>query len=85
LVWKSRNTGQKIVRLAEKEFNDIIKTIDFKTNEKTEFLVFADITDLKQSNIGISDAFEYQEDLTKTIDNKVFITFDGITITSENK
>ena len=74
---KSRNTGQKIVRLAEKEFNDIIKTIDFKTNEKTEFLVFADITDLKQSNIGISDAFEYQEDLTKTIDNKVFITFDG--------
>lgn len=74
---KSRNAGQKVVRLAEREFNDIIKTIDFKTNEKTEFLVFSDITDLKQSNIGISDAFEYNDNLTKTIDNKIFIAFDG--------
>lgn len=74
---KSRNAGHKVVRIAEREFNDIIKTIDFKTNEKTEFLVFADITDLKQSNIGISDAFEYDGDITKTVDNKVFIAFDG--------
>ncbi len=74
---KSRNAGHKVVRIAEREFNDIIKTIDFKTNEKTEFLVFADITDLKQSNIGISDAFEYDGDLTKTVDNKIFIAFDG--------
>lgn len=74
---KSKTAGHKVVRIAEREFNDIIKTIDFKTNEKTEFLVFADITDLKQSNIGISDAFEYNDDITKTIDNKIFIAFDG--------
>lgn len=74
---KSKTAGHKVVRIAEREFNDIIKTIDFKTNEKTEFLVFADITDLKQSNIGISDAFIYDDDITKTIDNKIFIAFDG--------
>ena len=74
---KSKTAGHKVVRIAEREFNDIIKTIDFKTNEKTEFLVFADITDLKQSNIGISDAFIYDDDITKTIDNKIFIAFYG--------
>lgn len=74
---KSKNAGHKVVRIAEREFNEIIKAIDFKTNEKTEFLVFADITDLKQSNIGITDAFEYDDDVTKTIDNKIFIAFDG--------
>lgn len=74
---KSKTAGHKVVRIAEREFNEIIKTIDFKTNEKTEFLVFADVTDLKQSNIGISDAFFYNEEVTKTIDNKIFIAFDG--------
>lgn len=74
---KSRATGQKIVRITEQEFKDIVKTIDFKTNEKTEFIVFADITDLKQSNIGNEDAFEWENGLTKTDGNKIFIYFDG--------
>jgi hypothetical protein len=74
---KSRAVGEKVVRIAEQEFKDIIRTLDFKTNEKTEFLVFADVSDMKQSNIGHDDAFTFQDGLTHTEENKVFIHFDG--------
>jgi len=74
---KSKAAGQKVVRLAEQEFKQITQTIDFKTNEKTEILVFADLSDMKQSNIGLDEAFELKDKLTKTLDNKIFIYFDG--------
>lgn len=74
---KSEAVGGKVVRIAEQEFKDIIRTLDFKTNEKIEFLVFSDLSDMKQTNIGNDEAFAFQDNLTHSEDNKVFIYFDG--------
>src|SRR5690606_9092252 len=46
-------------------------------NDKIEILVYLDISDVKQSNIGTEETFVNRTGETKIIGNKMFVYFDG--------
>ncbi len=74
---KSRNAGQKAVQIAESVYDEVISTIEFRINDKIELIVYADITDMKQSNIGSEEILSGRSGQTKIERNKVFVYFDG--------
>ncbi len=74
---KARNIGQAVVQLAEYDFYEIQGIIDHRINDKLEIIVYTDLTDLKQSNIGSEEAFENATGQTKIQGNKIFVYFDG--------
>ena len=55
---KARNIGQAVVQMAEMDHDEIQSIIDHRINDKIEIIVFTDLSDLKQSNIGIEETFE---------------------------
>ena len=46
-------------------------------NDKVEIIIYTDLTDLKQSNIGIEDIFQGEKNKTRVEGSKMFIYFDG--------
>ena len=74
---KSRNHGVATVKYAEQDHNEILDIIEHRINDKIEILVFTDVADLKQSNIGSEETFTSQVGETKIEGNKVFVYFDG--------
>ena len=74
---KSRNVGQAVVQMAELDHDAIQNVLEHRINDKIEIIVYADITDLKQSNIGSEEAFVNNGGQTKIVGNKVFVYFDG--------
>ena len=78
---EGRFVGQATVQLAELDFEEIQKTLEYRLNEKMEIIVFTDLTDLHQSNIGASETFETKSGTVKVVGEKIFVYFDGDTPT----
>lgn len=74
---EGRYVGQSAVQLAELDFEEIQSVLEHRINTKIEIIVYTDLTDLKQSNIGSEEAFENTGGQTKIVGNKMFIHFDG--------
>ncbi len=74
---EARNVGQAAVVLAEYDFKEIERFLDHRMNEKVEIVVYTDLSDLKQSNIGVEEAFMNTAGQTKIVGNKAFIYFNG--------
>ncbi len=74
---KARNVGQAAVQIAELDHDAIQNTLEHRINDKIELIVYGDITDLKQSNIGSEEVFMNVIGQTKIVGNKVFIYFNG--------
>jgi Tol biopolymer transport system component len=74
---KGRNIAQATIQLAEYDFTDIQSLVEHRINDKIEILVYLDITDLKQSNLGSEDTFVSETGQTKIVGNKIFTYFDG--------
>jgi len=74
---EGRFVGQAVVQLAEYDFKDIQNILEHRINEKIQIIVYTDLTDLKQSNIGSEEAFTNTGGQTKIVGNKVFVYFDG--------
>jgi len=74
---KARHVGQAAVQLAEMDHDAIQNTLEHRINDKIELIVYSDLTDLKQSNIGSEDVFINAIGQTKIVGNKVFIFFNG--------
>jgi hypothetical protein len=79
VYWYGRNRylGQSAVQIAEMDHDEIRKIIEHRINDKIEIIVYTDLHDLKQSNIGIEDAFHNKTGETKIAGNKMFVYFDG--------
>lgn len=73
----SRNVGQFAVQMAEYDFNSIQKILEHRISDKMEIIVYTDLTDFKQSNIGNEASFESSTGQTKIAGNKIFVYFDG--------
>lgn len=73
----ARNVAQSALQTAELDFAVVQQLLEHQLTEKIEVLVFIDITDLKQSNIGEDELFQLQAGETKVVGNKVFVYFDG--------
>lgn len=74
---ESRYIGQAVVQLAEADFNEIQNVLEHRINEKIQIIVYADLTDVKQSNIGSEETFVNSAGQTKIVGNKVFVYFNG--------
>jgi hypothetical protein len=73
----ARNIGQSSAQIAESEYPSIQNLFEYKVNNKIELIIFTDLTDLKQSNIGLEDAFTNYGEQVKVYENKIFLYFDG--------
>jgi hypothetical protein len=74
---EGRNIGQAVVQMAEYDFNYIQSILEHRINQKLQIIVYVDLTDLKQSNIGNEDAFMNSAGQTKIVGNKIFVYFTG--------
>lgn len=54
---EGRNIGQAVVQFAELDFPYIRNILEHSINEKVQLIVYTDITDVKQSNIGSEEVF----------------------------
>ena len=74
---KGRNVAEAVVQTAELDFNEIQSTLEHRINDKVRVIVYVDLTDLKQSNIGLEETFENEYSKTKVVGNKMFVYFNG--------
>jgi len=74
---EGRNIGQAAVQIAEYDFREIQNLLEHRLNDKIEIIVYTDLTDLKQSNIGVEEAFINTGGQTKIVGSKMFIYFNG--------
>ncbi len=74
---KGREIAHTVVQMAELDNPSIENILEHKMNDKIELIVYLDLTDEKQSNLGIGDEFTSQSGITKVVENKVFLYFNG--------
>jgi len=74
---EARNIGQAAVIIAESNYSEIQELLEHQMSDKLELIVYTDLSDLKQSNIGADDSFRNQPGRVKIVDNKIFVYFDG--------
>jgi len=74
---KARLVGIPTMQIAEKNHDRIQKVLEHRINDKIEIIVYTDVSDLKQSNIGTEEAFVNKTGETKIVGNKMFVYFDG--------
>jgi len=76
---KERNIAKTSVLLSQISYSDIEKTLDFKINKKIQVIVYSNISDFKQSNLGIKDDENKfaGPGVTKFYNNRVIVYFNG--------
>lgn len=74
---KSRSVAEASVQLAEYYHDEIQAILEHRTNQKIQIIVYKDLADLKQSNVGLSDSFISKAGETKIVGNRMFVHFDG--------
>jgi len=74
---KGREIAQPVIQLAELDHEEIQKTLEHALSRKIEIIVYTDLTDLLQTNIGSEQAFTNESKTTKVDGNKILVYFDG--------
>ncbi len=74
---KGREIAHTVVQLAELDNPYIQNVLEHKMNDKIELIVYLDLTDMKQSNLGQEEQFVGKGGITKVVENKVFLYFNG--------
>lgn len=74
---EGRNIGQAAVQIAEQEYRAVQSLMEHRINNKLQLVVYVDLTDIKQSNVGSEEAFTNAAGQTKIVGNKIFVYFDG--------
>lgn len=74
-------TGQNIakaaLRMAEDDYDEIQEIMEDRVSGQIEIIVYTDLTDLKQSNIGSEEVFFNTGGVTKIVGKKIFVYFNG--------
>ena len=73
----ARFVGQSAVQMAEADYEEIQKTLEYRLNDKMEIIVYPDLSDLHQSNIGSDETFVTAGGQVKVVGEKMFVYFDG--------
>ncbi|MEL6988037.1 MAG: hypothetical protein AAGK97_09410, partial [Bacteroidota bacterium] len=74
---KARKVAETVVQLSEYDNDEIQNLLEHRINDKIEIIVYTDLTDLKQSNIGSEETFNTQTGQTKIVGRKIFVYFNG--------
>lgn len=74
---KGRDIAESAIQIAENIHPDIQGLVEHRINDKIEIVVYTDLSDLLQSNIGNEETFETRHGSTKVIGSRMFLYFDG--------
>ncbi len=76
---KERNLAKTAILLTQLAYDDIEEILDFKINKKIKLIIYSNISDFKQSNLGIkNEEIKFTgPGMTKFYENKVIVYFDG--------
>ncbi len=84
---EGRFVGQFAVQMAEFDYTSLQSLLEYRPSEKLEIIVYSDLSDFLQSNIGSDEAFYNANSIgddsnpvtghLKIINNKIFVYFDG--------
>ncbi len=74
---KSRNVAITAMQLAEYDFDEIQNMLEHRINEKIELVVYGDIGELYQTNIGLQGDDPQNVESIQLIGTKLFVHFDG--------
>ena len=72
-----QDIGKFTILDAEKELADVESKTEFKLSDRVDILVYNNLSDLKQSNIGYGAELNNTGGTTKILGNKMFVYFDG--------
>lgn len=72
-----QDIGKYAIIYAEAVLEEVQTVLEFRVNSKIEVIVYNDLSDLNQTNIGIGLDLNNTGGLTKIIENKLFVYFDG--------
>lgn len=72
-----QDIGKYVVLNAENILEDLSKSLDFRLQRKLDIIVYSDISDLRQSNIGLESKDQIENGQVKLLDNKLFVYFNG--------
>ncbi|MEO5675107.1 MAG: hypothetical protein ABIQ74_10715 [Chitinophagales bacterium] len=72
-----QDLGKFTIVDAAKELDDLEEKLEYRMNDRIEILVYNNLDDLKQSNIGYGVEINNTGGLTKIIGDKMFIYFNG--------
>ncbi len=76
---KSRNVAIASMQLAEYDFNEIQNILEHRMNEKIELIVYGDIGELYQTNIGLQSDDPINVETIQLVGTKLYVHFDGNT------
>lgn len=74
---KSREIASVVSQLAEVNNEDIRRRLEYRFNEKIDLIVYADLIDFNQSNLGNDEIFRSRTGETKIIDSKMLVYYTG--------
>ena len=74
-----RNTAEEAARIAEEEVGHIEQIIEYRLKEKIDLIIYNDLTDLHQSNIGTEETFNTLDNRFRILNNKMFVYNTGNT------
>ncbi len=74
---KAKTQAYFVIKLAEKEHESLISVLDHHLSDKIEIIVYDDLTDIKQNNIGTEQMATSQRNRTKVVGKKIFVYYDG--------
>lgn len=72
-----QDIGKFVIEFAEKELPKVEELLEYRISKRIEILVYNDLSDLNQTNIGQNLELYNTGGMTKIIENKMFVYFDG--------
>jgi len=69
--------GKFVVLAGEELIQFMEEKLDYRINSQIEILIYNDISDLAQTNVGLGRDYYNVGGTTRLIDNKIFVYFDG--------
>lgn len=74
---KAQNIALPVVQMLEEYHGGVNQLIEHRINDKIQVIVYTDVTDVKQSNIGVEDLFVTQDGRATVLANKLFVYYSG--------
>jgi len=72
-----KDLAQYSLSFAESNIEDLSTKLEYQMGTKIEILVYHNLSDLKQTNIGIGAEFNNVGGVTKIVGNKLFVYYNG--------
>jgi hypothetical protein len=76
---QGRQVAQYVSKMAEVELKELEGLLDYRLGEKLQLVVYNNLTDFKQSNVGLPHAEEGNNTggLSKIVGSRLYVYFDG--------